>query len=83
MSIYETQQQNGIGRTDDEQKQPVSRAELEIRLKIEELKRVQLRRRLDRLENAVGVEPTGYTDEMEEIQHGLLEELDELEVDDE
>lgn len=79
MSIFETQQQNGIGRTDD--KQPVSRAELEIRLKMEELKRVQLRRRLDRLENAVGVEPDGYTDEMEEIQHGLLEELDQLEVD--
>lgn len=81
MSTFETEQQNGIGRTDDEQH--VSREELQIRLKLEELKRTQLRRRLSELEEAVDVEPDGFTEEMEEIQHGLLEDLDELEDDDE
>lgn len=75
MSTYESNTQNDIDCSDDEQ---LSREELEIRLKLEELKRTQLRRRLDQLEKIAGVEPPERTEKMEDIQNGLLQDLDEL-----
>lgn len=80
MSVYNTSDQNGIDCSDDEQQ--LTREELMIQLRLEELKRTQLRRRLDRLEDKVGVEPDSPTDKMEAMEADYREQLDE-EADDE
>lgn len=82
MSTEHSRHQNGIGRIDDDE-QPASREELALRLRLEELKRTQLRRRLATLEEKVDVEPDDVSDKMAAMENDLIEALDELEADNE
>lgn len=82
MSTYDSTNQNGID-CSDEDEQPASHEELALRLRLEELKRTQLRRRLATLEEKVDVEPDDVTDKMAAMEDDLIDALDELEADDE